>query len=88
MSNLKSQIYISNVKSTNVKVRAYQFSIKIINFVNKLPSKRAFWTIGDQLIRSATSIGANMIEGQSSSSRKEFIKYYEISLKSSNETRY
>ncbi|PIQ72280.1 four helix bundle protein [Candidatus Roizmanbacteria bacterium CG_4_10_14_0_2_um_filter_36_35] len=88
MSNLKSQIYISNVKSTNVKVRAYQFSIKIIKFVNKLPSKRAFWVIGDQLIRSATSIGANMMEGQSSSSRREFIKYYEISLKSSNETKY
>jgi len=88
MSNLKSQIYISNVKSTNVKVRAYQFSIKIIKFVNKLPSKRAFWVIGDQLIRNATSIGANMMEGQSSSSRREFIKYYEISLKSSNETKY
>jgi len=88
MSNLKSQIYISNVKSNNVKVRSYQFSIKIIKFVNKLPSKRAFWVIGDQLIRSATSIGANMMEGQSSSSRREFIKYYEISLKSSNETKY
>jgi len=87
-SNRKTQNYSSNLKSNDVKIRAYHFSLKIIKFVNELPDKRAFWSIGDQLLRSATSIGANMIEAQSSSSRKEFIKYYEISLKSANETKY
>lgn len=57
-------------------------------FINELPNKRAFWSIGDQLLRSATSVGANMIEAQSSSSKREFIKYYEIALKSANETKY
>ena len=69
-------------------MRAYIFSLQIIKFVNQLPNKRAFWSIGDQLLRSATSIGANMIEAQASSSRREFIKYYEIALKSANETKY
>ena len=87
-SNLKTQNYNSNLKSNNVKVRAYKFSLEIIEFTNKFPSKRAFWSIGDQLVRAATSIGANMIEGQASSSRREFIKFYEISLKSANETKY
>ncbi len=86
--NLKSQIDNSNLKSKDVKVRSYYFSLKIIKFVNQLPQQRAFWVIGDQLLRSVTSIGANMIEGQSSSSRKEFIKFYEISLKSANESKY
>ena len=44
--------------------------------------------IGDQLIRSSTSIGANLIEAKSSSSKRDFIKFYEIALKSANETKY
>ena len=88
MSNLKTQNYISNLKSTNVKIRAYKLSLEIIKFINQLPQKKAFWIIGDQLLRSITSIGANMIEGRSSSSRKEFVKFYEISLKSTNESKY
>ena len=53
-----------------------------------MPNKRAFWVIGDQLLRAITSIGANIIEAKSSSSRREFIKYYEIALKSANEAKY
>ena len=85
-SELKTQNY--NSKSSDLRVRTYDFSIEIIKFVNNLPNKRAFWSIGDQLLRSSTSIGANLIEAKSASSRKDFIKYYEISLKSGNESRY
>ncbi len=88
MSNLKSQNYNSNFKSNNVKIRAYQLSLSIIRFVNELPNKRAFWIIGNQLLKATTSIGANMIEAQASTSKREFIKFYEISLKSANETQY
>jgi|SRR3989344_5885583 len=87
-SNRKAQNYNSNLKSNNVKKRAYQFSLLVIHFVNQLPNKRAFWSIGDQLLRAATSIGANMMEAKSSSSKREFIKYYEIALKSANEAKY
>jgi len=87
-SKFKSQNYNANFKSKNLNLRSYQFSIEIIKFVNSLPGKRAFWVIGDQLLRSATSIGANIIEAKSSSSKREFVKFYEISLKSANETKY
>jgi four helix bundle protein len=53
-----------------------------------LPKEKTYWIIGDQLLRSATSIGANVVEAKASSSRKDFIKFYEISLKSANETKY
>jgi four helix bundle protein len=53
-----------------------------------LPNKRSAWIIIDQLIRSATSIGANLIEARAASSRLEFKRFYEISLKSANETKY
>lgn len=88
ISNFKSQNHNSNIKSNDVKVRAYRFSLDIISFVNELPNKRAFWIIGDQLLRAATSIGANLIEAKASSSKRDFIKFYEIALKSANETKY
>ena len=86
--NRKSQNYNSNLKSSSTNVRTYDFSLNIIKFINELPKGNAFWSIGDQLIRSATSIGANIVEGQASGSRREFIKYFEIALKSANETKY
>ena len=78
----------NNSKSKDVKVRAYNFSLDTIKFVNSLPTQLAFRTIGDQLLRSSTSIGANLIEAKASISRKEFIKYYQIALKSGDETQY
>ncbi len=73
---------------SDLKLRCYKFSLAIIALTDKLPSKRSAWVISDQLIRSATSIGANLIEARASSSRLEFKKFYEISLKSANETKY
>lgn len=87
MSKLKVQNQISNSKS-DVKLRAYQFSLLIIDFVVSLPEKRIYWILADQLLRAATSVGANIVEAKSSSSKREFIKYYEIALKSANETKY
>jgi len=80
--------FMKNNQSQQVKYRAYKFSIKIIKFVSSFPNKRIFWIISDQLIRAATSIGANIIEAQAASSKKDFIKFYEIALKSANETKY
>ncbi|MES2417364.1 MAG: four helix bundle protein [Bacteroidota bacterium] len=40
------------------------------------------------LLRSATSIGANVVEGKAGSSRKDFKNVYNIALKSANETKY
>lgn len=79
----------SNEKfKSNLLERCYKFSLEIIKATDKLPSKRSAWVISDQLIRSATSVGANLVEGRAASSRLEFKKFYEISLKSSNETKY
>ena len=64
------------------------FSLDSINLVEEFPSKRIAWIIADQLLRSVTSIGANLIEAKSASSKKDFIKYYEIALKSANESKY
>jgi four helix bundle protein len=84
---VKSQNYSSKVK-TELKGRCYNYSVKIIKFLETLPEKRIIWVLSNQLLRSATSIGANVIEAKSSSSKKDFIHFYEIALKSANETTY
>ena len=87
MLNVKCQNQNVDLKS-NVRYRAYQFSLAVIKLVNGFPERRLYWIIGDQLLRSATSIGANLVEAKSSSSKRDFIKFYEIALKSTNETKY
>ena len=71
-----------------IKVRCYKFSVDVIKFISSLDVGRKFQSIVDQFIRSATSIGANVVEGKSAHSKKDFVKFYEIALKSSNETKY
>ena len=73
---------------TELKYRCYYYSIEIIKFLETLPDKKVYWVISDQLLRAATSIGANIVEAKSSSSKRDFIKFFEISLKSANETKY
>ncbi len=73
---------------TDLTQRTYKLSLSVIDLMNNLPQKRSAWVIADQLLRASTSIGANIVEAKSSSSRLEFKKFYEISLKSANETIY
>ena len=68
--------------------RAYQFARDVIVLVDKFPSKRAAWVVTDQLLRAAMSIGANIIEAQAASSRKDFINFLHHALKSANETKF
>jgi four helix bundle protein len=69
-------------------VRCYHFSLELITFIDSLPKERSCWIIGDQVLRSGTSIGANLTEATASSSKLEFKKFHEIALKSANETKY
>ena len=68
--------------------RTYKFSLSCIHFITELNFDRKFSPIINQFIRSSTSIGANVIEAKSSSSKREFINYFQIALKSANETKY
>lgn len=78
----------SKFKTYNLKHRFFYFSIKVIKFLKKLPKSYIYQTIGQQLLRSATSIGANIIEAQAASSKRDFKLFINHSLKSANETKY
>ena len=69
------------------KKRLYDFTLRLIEFLDKLPDDNVSRRIGDQLLRSGTSIIANYIEGKAASSKKDFTNYFNISLKSANESK-
>lgn len=72
---------------TEFKKRLYKFVLKMIEFIDKLPNDNVSKRISDQLLRSGTSILGNYIEGQSASSKKDFVNFFNHSLKSANESK-
>jgi len=86
-SNSKNQRQDKKPK-IETKYRAFYLSLAIIKFLEDLKYRQSIKIISDQLIRSVTSIGANMVEAKGSSSKREFLKFFEIALKSSQETKY
>jgi four helix bundle protein len=75
-------------KPYNIRHRAYYFSKEVVLFVKGSKYERVYLSMFDQLIRSATSVGANLVEGKSGSSRKDWKNFFHIALKSANETKY
>lgn len=66
--------------------RITRYIIRLIRFIDSLPkSDSVSRIIGDQLTRSGTSFGANYIEAQAASSKKDFIVFFHYCLKSCNE---
>jgi four helix bundle protein len=74
------KIYLDNFKK-----RLYNFTLKLIEFIDKLNVKdNVSRRIGDQLLRTGTSIIGNYVEGQAGNGRRDFANYINTSLKSSN----
>jgi four helix bundle protein len=68
--------------------RCYFISKDVIMFVSECKYANIFRSLFEQLVRSATSIGVNVVEGRSGSSKKDWKNFYIIALKSANEAKY
>jgi four helix bundle protein len=79
---------VKSQKIYDIRKRTYVFAINIINFIREMPKDFSAQIIAKQLLRSATSIGANVVEGQAGSSKKDFINFHNHALKSANETKF
>lgn len=69
------------------KQRLYRYVLRSLDVIEKVKLNSITNVLTNQFVRSSTSILANYVEGQSASSKRDFIKYFEISLKSTNESR-
>lgn len=78
----------SSKLKNDLKRRAYRYSIAIIEFLDTLPKDTSSQVIAKQLLRSATSIGANVVEAKGACSRKDFTNFFSYSHKSANESLY
>lgn len=67
--------------------KSFQFAIRIVNIYKQLNKQKEF-VLSKQVLRSGTSIGANLREAEHAESRSDFIHKLSISLKEVNETKY
>ena len=74
--------------SNDLSRRLFEFSINVIEYLRKLSSSAENRVIKYQLIKSATSVGANYEEAQAASSKMDFINKVNISLKEIRESNY
>ncbi|MDD3534879.1 MAG: four helix bundle protein [Candidatus Cloacimonetes bacterium] len=68
--------------------RSVEFALDIIELHKYLVDSKKEYVMSKQLLRSATSIGANLKEAELSISKREFIAKVQISLKEAGETEY
>jgi four helix bundle protein len=88
MKNVNIKVENDSAKFKNeFKRRLYNWVLRLIKFIDKLPKDSVCNIMGKQLLRSGTSILANYIEANSASSKKDFINFFTHSLKSANESK-
>jgi four helix bundle protein len=70
-----------------LKRKSFLFAVDIVRFCDQLALEKRY-AISNQLLRSGTSVGANISEAQFASSRADMIQKLKISEKEANETLY
>ena len=73
---------------TDIEQRCFDFSLRIVKMVGSLPKRNITQVLGKQILRSGTSIGANVAEAHSAFSKKEFTYSMNIAKRESKETLY
>ena len=68
--------------------KSFRFAIRIVNLYKYLINVKKEYILSKQLLRSGTSIGANISESQDAQSRNDFISKLSISLKEARESKY
>lgn len=71
-----------------IREKSFEFAVRIVNMYKLLTSEKKEFIMSKQLLRSGTSIGANIVEAVGSFSKKEFIVKNQISYKESFETSF
>ena len=74
-------------KKNIIKEKSFVFAVEIVYLYKILVEKKEF-VLSKQLLRSGTSIGANIREAEHAQSKADFIHKLSISLKEANETEY
>ncbi len=71
-----------------IEQKSFRFAIRIVNLYRFLRYQKKEFVLSKQLLRSGTSIGANIAEAEQAQSRADFIAKLNIALKEAAETNY
>lgn len=72
----------------DIQERTFNFSVRIVNLSSELPNSKAARVLGNQILRSGTSIGANVEEASSAYTKQLFAYKINIALSEARETHY
>ncbi|MFZ1699550.1 MAG: four helix bundle protein [Pyrinomonadaceae bacterium] len=75
-------------KENPLRSKSYSFALRIVKAYKYLASEKKEFVLSKQLLRSGTSIGANVAEANQAQSRADFISKLSIALKEAVETEY
>ena len=75
------------IKGNLIVDLSFNFGLAIVEFADELVNRRKF-AVANQLLRSGTSIGANIWESQNAESKRDFIHKLKIAAKEGEETEY
>jgi four helix bundle protein len=76
------------MKENILKTRSYEFALRVGKLYRELSSDKKEFVLSKQILRSGTSIGANIEEANQAESKKDFIHKLGIAQKEANETHY
>ena len=71
-----------------VEHKSFHFAVRVVKLCKYLRSTKNEYTLSKQLLRSGTSIGANIAEAEQAQSRADFVSKMSIALKEAAETNY
>ncbi|MGN1131865.1 MAG: four helix bundle protein [Ruminococcus sp.] len=71
-----------------IETKSFDFAVRIVKLYKYLCEQKKEFTLSKQLLRSGTSIGANVAEAQQAQSKPDFISKISIALKETSETKY
>ena len=75
--------------TSNISVdKSFSFAVRIVNLYKYLTHERKEYILSKQLLRSGTSIGANISEAQRGQSKADFAAKMNIALKEASESEY
>ena len=72
----------------DIRERTFAFAVKVMTFVSNFPDRTSMYVVTRQVLRSGTSIGANVEEAHAASSRADFVYRIEIALREARETSF
>ncbi len=76
------------MKDNPIVEKTFEFSVRIVNMYKYLLKTKKEFIISKQILRSGTSIGANVSEAQKGQTKADFSAKMNIALKEANETEY